>query len=1294
METAQCLTDDFLTALADEQLEQDERSRAHHHLAQCAACRDLVALALEREDEPQEREPPELLLEAPADWTPPVAFDEFRMIQPIGRGSMGAVYLARDLQLDRQVAVKFIATASPDALARRHFQNEARAIARLQHPNVVTVFRVGEVQGLPYIVSEYLVGQSLDEISGPLPWRRVLSLGIGLARGLAAAHRQGVLHRDLKPANVFLTSSDEVKLLDFGLAELSNAGDAAGSRGANVVAGTPLYMGPELFLGAAATPQSDLYSLGLVLHQMCTGQVPRARPGLGILPLSESAPGIDLDFASIVDRCLRVEPSERFASADALRAELERLHIPDDSFSGNPYRGLAPFEAEHRALFFGRDGDIRAVLERLRSQSLMLVAGDSGVGKSSLCRAGIIPRVVQGALDGFRDFQVRTLEPGRWPLAALAAALAPLLGSTEPELRARLAGSPQELGSALRAAYQEGRGLMLFIDQLEELITLSDPAQAASFASILGELALPSTGVRVLLAVRGDFLTRLGMLPGLGDRVEQALYLLRPLSPDGVREAITGPMRSRGVSFESEQLLNVLVEATAREAGSLPLLQFTLAELWERRDRARECITREALDKLGGVAGALSLHADDVLSRLDRAGQQVARQLFSLLITAEGTRCERSEEELAARSRDAGAVLRVLVAGRLLHARAVEGRTSYEIAHEALITNWGTMRRWLDEDAGQRALRQRVEVSSAEWERSGRSGELLWRGRPLDEAQGLDMAALGPREQLFLRTSQKAVRRQRLRRWMAVALVIALGLAIRLYLYVETQAFVQAKMTEARDAAGQAWVFDQNARESRDSAVSLYRAPVSASSDSNQMREFWRSAEGHWARALYEVKQANKHYSEAERTISSAFSRVPGHPEARKLLIDTLGRRFKLADTFHQTDERDRIWEDLKVLVGEEVSILKALRPPAKLEVVTTPQGAAVTIKRYEEVEGRLTLQPVDGGEQLGTTPIVMEGFPAGSYYLQITREGYAPVGLPVLLQAGQSELVKVPLLRNVPTDFIYIPPGCFLTGTTDPEVLRTEFLESAPLHQVCLKEGYLIGKYEVTLGEWIAYLESRPNDSDAYEVLLNPENNSSGKKFKLEKLSDGAWRLTFLREGKAPLQAHEEERFLYPKREKRGDHKWLRFPLAGVSFSHIQGFLRWLDEEGHPKGARLCTEWEWTRAARGADARRYPHGDQLRPEDANIDATYGRNDESYGPDEVGTHPNSISPFGLYDTAGNVFEVTLAQAAKPEEGAFIQMGGAWYYPALSALVAARAASASVQRDARVGFRVCASVPAQ
>ena len=275
-------------------------------------------------------------------------------------------------------------------------------------------------------------------------------------------------------------------------------------------------------------------------------------------PLTESVPGIAPEFASIIERCIHVEPEERFASAEALCSaleQLEALHEPAAISPGSPYRGLAPFEAEHREFFFGRNADIQAVLERLRRQPLLLVAGDSGAGKSSLCRAGILPRVSQGALDEFRAFSTLTLEPGRRPITALAAALAPHLGQTETELGTKLTETPEWLGPALRAAYQEGRGLLLFIDQLEELVTLSEPDQAERFSRLLGELALPAAGVRVLLAVRGDFLTRLGALPGLGEVIERALYLLRPLTPEGVREAIVGPARSRGVVFESEALI-------------------------------------------------------------------------------------------------------------------------------------------------------------------------------------------------------------------------------------------------------------------------------------------------------------------------------------------------------------------------------------------------------------------------------------------------------------------------------------------------------------------------------------------------------------------------------------------------------------------------------------------------------------------------------------------------------------------------------------------------------------------
>src|SRR5262245_47190531 len=239
---------------------------------------------------------------------------------------MGEVHLAHDTLLDRAVAVKFIAGVAPDARTRRQFFTEARAIARLQHPNVVAVYRVGEVRDRPYLVSEFVRGQTLQQLPKPLDWERALSIGIGLARGLATAHRHNVLHRDLKPANAILAEDGEAKLLDFGLAKLVDEAalgdvapasskppfvgafapalmsatdlhatrsmphspetaraartEAAGSpqptslAATDAIVGTPLYMAPEIWRGEPATRRSDVYSLGVVLYELCAGRAP------------------------------------------------------------------------------------------------------------------------------------------------------------------------------------------------------------------------------------------------------------------------------------------------------------------------------------------------------------------------------------------------------------------------------------------------------------------------------------------------------------------------------------------------------------------------------------------------------------------------------------------------------------------------------------------------------------------------------------------------------------------------------------------------------------------------------------------------------------------------------------------------------------------------------------------------------------------------------------------------------------------------------------------------------------
>ena len=400
-----------------------------------------------------------------------------------------------------------------------------------------------------------------------------------------------------------------MKLLDFGLAKLLDA-DAPGEEDAppaatparppplpelegdsvagsldgvdlpslpeGMLVGTPYYMSPEAWAGEELTARGDVYSLGLVLYELCAGRGPFRHVPLKELsqavrtqdarPLAEAVPGVDVDFAAVVDRCLRRAPEERFASAVPLLDALEQLSrdewagaVPE----GNPYRGLQAFEAEHRALFFGRRREQREVLNRLRAEPFLLVAGDSGVGKSSLCLAGVLPRLTDGALEDGRRWRGVRLIPGRRPAAALAAALAPVLGADEEGLVASLRSDPTGLARRLRAHLGAQGGLVLYVDQLEELVTLAGDAEAAQAGLALGGLAEGVSGVRVLATCRSDFLTRLTAVPGLGALVPGALYLLRALGPEEIREAVVGPARVKGVRFESEALVDALVASAA-----------------------------------------------------------------------------------------------------------------------------------------------------------------------------------------------------------------------------------------------------------------------------------------------------------------------------------------------------------------------------------------------------------------------------------------------------------------------------------------------------------------------------------------------------------------------------------------------------------------------------------------------------------------------------------------------------------------------------------------------------------
>src|ERR1700716_1482935 len=266
----------------------------------------------------------------------------------IGAGGMGEVYRAHDARLDRTVAIKVLpASFSADRDPLQRFAPEARAATPLNHPNILSIFDIGDEDGAPYVVSELLEGETLrDRLrSGPLSSRKTIDYAVQVALGLSAAHEKGIVHRDLKPENLFLTKDGRVKILDFGLAKLTQAEEGAGPQTnlptANagtepgVVLGTLGYMSPEQVRGKPTDHRSDIFSFGAILYEMLSGQ--RAFHGdsaadtmSAILmkeppDLSVTNRDIPAGLERIVRHCLEKNPEERFYSAHDLAFDVEAL---------------------------------------------------------------------------------------------------------------------------------------------------------------------------------------------------------------------------------------------------------------------------------------------------------------------------------------------------------------------------------------------------------------------------------------------------------------------------------------------------------------------------------------------------------------------------------------------------------------------------------------------------------------------------------------------------------------------------------------------------------------------------------------------------------------------------------------------------------------------------------------------------------------------------------------------------------------------------------------------------------
>jgi len=242
------------------------------------------------------------------------------------------------------------------------------------------------------------------------------------------------------------------------------------------------------------------------------------------------------------------------------------------------------------------------------------------------------------------------------------------------------------------------------------------------------------------------------------------------------------------------------------------------------------------------------------------------------------------------------------------------------------------------------------------------------------------------------------------------------------------------------------------------------------------------------------------------------------------------------------------------------------------------------------------------------------------------------------------------------------------------------------PIHSV-KTVGYLVAARETTFSDWLEYLAALPL-GEREKRLPRVENGGFQGSLSVRFSPDGTPSIVF-QPTSVSYTAKSGEKIYYPDRPDGTGQDWRRFPVFGISVKDALSYVDWLNRTGRVPGARLCSDREWERAARGADRREYPHGNRLLPSEANFDATYGKIAAAMGPDETGSHPASDSPFGVSDMAGNVWEWTVS-SLKP--GEFAARGGSYLFGANSARVTEREVTEPAFRDVSVGMRVCADSP--
>ncbi|XNO40714.1 trypsin-like peptidase domain-containing protein (plasmid) [Sinorhizobium meliloti] len=500
-----------------------------------------------------------------------------------------------------------------------------------------------------------------------------------------------------------------------------------------------------------------------------------------VAPGFSGAPLFDDERRFILGMVAAVDEDEDKRVAYALATQLIWTACPQ---LARPYRGLRDFGERDRAFFFGRKVFVGRLCEKLKSHPIVGVAGASGSGKSSVVKAGLIPELRKE-----RDWTILKMRPAADPWAELARELIPLLHEglslgdrlgKEEELTQKLRADPSHLGDCLRGIARAKRsGLVLvFVDQFEELFTQAghEAGEADQTAGVekppdFRDLMLRtaslkgSPSIQWLYTLRADFAGQAYRHPAFVEALGDGEEKLADMNATELRQSIVEPARKLEVDFEAGRdggpsVSERIADAVEARPGSLPLMAHLLEKLWEKLERRQ--VTHDAYDGLGGLEGALNRHADEVYEALTAERKLLARRLFSRLVKIEEgnepTRRVRTRDELGEELWQVAGLLadadsRLLVirgtgeamqeAAEFEDTAAQARRQTTEVAHEALLRNWGRFRGWLKEDLAFLLWRQRLEQRMDEYQRYGRSANQLLREEALAEANGWSGAPSG-----------------------------------------------------------------------------------------------------------------------------------------------------------------------------------------------------------------------------------------------------------------------------------------------------------------------------------------------------------------------------------------------------------------------------------------------------------------------------------------------------------------------------------------------------------------------